>query len=114
MTIDELVYSQALSQAERFGKEVRHFTLDERIEFIRTQVLGGLDELHEVLAETGWKPWKKNGYGNVNREKFIKELTDVLIFWTNLAIAVDATPQELSAAIRATQTKNADRVAAGY
>lgn len=114
MTLDELIFSQALSQARRFGREVRYFTPDERIEFIRTQTLGALDELHEALHETGWKPWKTRGYAEVNRENFIEELADVLIFWANLAVAVGATGKEMADAVKAVQNKNDLRVAVGY
>lgn len=86
----------------------------EVIEYIRTQVLGATDELHEVLGETGWKPWKNEGYGDVNRDAYLLELADVLVFWTNLVVAVGGTAEEMELAIRTTQSKNNQRVIDGY
>jgi len=110
MTLAELLETQAASQERRFGSLPDAWPTYERIDYVKTQVLGALDELHEVLGETGWKPWKSEGYGTVNRDAYLSEISDVLVFVTNLVIAVGGTPDELEGCLRATQAKNQRRM----
>jgi len=112
--MDELLFSQAVDQAERYCGEVRSMPPAQRMEFIRTQTLGAVSELMEVLDETGWKPWRKSDFGAVDRERYIAELSDVFIFIANLACAVGCSGAELAAAIRKTQLKNQRRIEEGY
>lgn len=114
MNIGELLDSQARSQLQRFGKPLGDFTPYERIDFIRTQLLAALDELHEALHETGWKPWRTEGYAEVNRGAYLHELADVLVFIANLAVAVGATGDELHQVLTEVQAKNELRMASGY
>jgi hypothetical protein len=114
VTLEELLGSQLSSQLHRFGQHPASWSREERIEYIRTQTLGAVSELMEVLDETGWKPWKQDEYGAVDRGRYIDELSDVIIFITNLALAVGCTPDELSDAIRQTQDKNNRRIKEGY
>lgn len=54
------------------------------------------DELHEAMAEVGWKPWATNKY--VHREQFVKEMVDAWHFFMNLLLAVSPgmTPLEIT------------------
>lgn len=58
---------------------------EERIEFIRWNVLALTDELHEALNEVGWKPWATSRH--VNEELFMKEMVDAFHFFMNLVMA---------------------------
>lgn len=59
---------------------------EQRIEFIRTMAFACEDEIHEALAEVGWKPWATSRH--VNRNAFLKELVDAQLFLDNLMLAV--------------------------
>lgn len=54
--------------------------------YIRDVVLCATDELHEVLAEVHWKPWKdKRGIKDI--DKYREEMADVLHFILDLYLA---------------------------
>lgn len=84
----------------------------DRMDYIRTQALALTDELHEALAETGWKPWATSNH--INRDAYMGELADVFIFFMNLMIAGDITPTELMTVVKAKQIKNRKRQDDGY
>jgi NTP pyrophosphatase (non-canonical NTP hydrolase) len=84
----------------------------DRMEYLRTQSLALTDELHEALAETGWKPWATSNH--INRDAYAGELADVFIFFMNLMLVADITPSELLALVKEKQTKNAKRQDDGY
>lgn len=84
----------------------------EKMEYIRTQSLALTDELHEALAETGWKPWATSNHINVDAYK--SELVDVWIFLMNLMLVVGMAPSELVKLTQAKQLKNIKRQLAGY
>ena len=115
MDLKELLGAQTASQLDRFGNTLPvDWSAREVIGYIRIQVLAAVNELMELIDETGWKPWKSQGYTEINRERYIDELSDVIIFVTNLAVAVDCSPEELEAAIRKTMEKNETRKREGY
>jgi NTP pyrophosphatase (non-canonical NTP hydrolase) len=54
--------------------------------YVRDVVLCATDELHEVLAEVNWKPWKeKRGIKDI--DKYREEMADVLHFILDLYLA---------------------------
>lgn len=59
---------------------------EERIEFIKWNILACTDELHEALAEVGWKEWATSRH--FNRDAFLHELIDAQLFLHNLMLAV--------------------------
>lgn len=61
--------------------------------YIQVQTLACLDELHEALAEVGWKPWAKSRH--LNRDAFVGELIDAFHFLLNLFMAADVDTREL-------------------
>lgn len=83
-----------------------------RMEYIREQALALSDELHEALAETGWKTWATSNH--INRDAYAGELADVFIFFMNLMLIADITPSELMEIVRAKQIKNHKRQDDGY
>lgn len=78
-----------------------------KMEYLRTQSLALIDELHEALAETGWKPWATSQHVNV--ESFKGELVDVYLFFLNLMLAVEMNDGELMRLALAKQDKNVAR-----
>lgn len=59
---------------------------EQRMEFIRWNVLALTDELHEMLAETGWKPWASSQH--VNTVPAMNEMVDAWHFFMNLMLAL--------------------------
>ena len=115
MDLEELLAAQTASQLDRYGNTLPVDWEPKAVAgYIRMSVLGAIDELMEVLNEVGWKPWRKAGANEINREAYIDELSDVIIFVANLAVAVDCSADELEKAIRKTMEKNERRKAEGY
>lgn len=63
---------------------------DQRIDYVRWNILALTDELHEALAETKWKPWAPaRRYDQaVDNDKFGGELVDAMHFLINLFLVV--------------------------
>lgn len=83
-----------------------------KMQYIRDTALSLTDELHEALAETGWKPWASSNH--LNRDAYKGELSDVFIFFMNLMIVADITPAELMEYVKAKQIRNRERQAEAY
>lgn len=84
----------------------------ERKAYIREQALALLDEVHEALAETGWKSWATSDH--INRAAFASELADVYIFMMNLMLVADIPAHELCRLVLEKQVKNHKRQDEGY
>lgn len=84
-SLSALMEAQAELQRGSF-QDIYTFDSEQRMEFIRWNVLALTDELHEMLAECGWKPWATSRH--VNPIPALKELVDAFHFFMNLAIAV--------------------------
>lgn len=110
--LSKMLAEQERLQRESFGNDPKHLSGEALIDFIRWNTLALEDELHEALAETGWKPWATSKH--VNREAFIAELVDAFHFFMNLMLAVDCTADELFATYLEKHKLNAERQAAGY
>ncbi|AYN55899.2 deoxyuridine triphosphatase [Microbacterium phage Coltrane] len=82
------------------------------IEFIRWNVLALTDELHELLAETGWKPWATSRHVNLTAAR--GELVDAFHFFMNLALVLNMDGTELFEQYQAKRAKNAKRQEDGY
>lgn len=94
------------------GTSPRDFSQEGKIAFIQTNILALTDELHEALAEVGWKPWATSKHINV--DAFKSELIDAWHFFMNLCIVVDMTPDELYEMYIAKREKNIKRQTDGY
>jgi hypothetical protein len=84
----------------------------ERIQFIKDMNLALQDELHEFLAETGWKPWATSRH--INEESAKGELVDAFHFFMNLCMAVDLGPGELFERYVEKRMRNIKRQEEGY
>lgn len=86
MRIDD--YLRMQSQLQEYQKDGDPFNFNDeetRAEFIRWNILALTDELHEALAEVGWKPWATNR--DINVDAFLKEMVDAWHFFLNLLLA---------------------------
>lgn len=108
----EMLEAQHRLQVNSFGNDPTQLTDEERVEWIRWNVLALEDELHEALAEVGWKPWATSKH--VNREAFIGELVDAFHFFMNLMLVVNCTAEELTKAYSEKRGLNAKRQTEGY
>jgi NTP pyrophosphatase (non-canonical NTP hydrolase) len=112
--LDTLLLRQERVQRGVYGVTPSELEGRELAEYIRLNVLAATDELHEVLGEVGWKPWKTEGYGTVRRPEYVGELADVLLFVFNLAAAQGVTGDELTEALRLKWAENRRRQQDGY
>lgn len=111
--IQRMIELQRELQIKAYGKDPAEI-LDghERMDFIRWNVLALQDELHEALAETGWKPWAKAQH--VNEEAFYGEMVDAWHFFMNLMLVTGMTAERLEQGYLAKRLKNAARQEANY
>ena len=112
LSIDNMLAIQHALQVKSFGNDPKTLTEEERVEWIRWNMLALEDELHEALAETGWKPWATSKH--VNRMAFIGELVDAWHFFLNLLLVVDCDAAEFTQTYAKKRQLNAERQAAGY
>lgn len=70
------------------------------------------DELHEMLNETGWKPWATSRH--INMEGMKSELVDAFQFFMNLCFAARMDAGELMIRHANKLQKNYERAANGY
>jgi len=110
--ISDLIKMQNALQVASYKLSPADLEGEARIEFIRWNVLALEDELHEALAETGWKPWATSRH--VNEDAFKGELIDAFHFFMNLCIVAGMDGIELTERYAAKWAKNAKRQADGY
>lgn len=82
------------------------------IDFITWNVLALEDELHELLAETGWKPWAKSKH--INLEAARGEAIDALHFLLNLFLVLGMDADDVLERYLAKRQKNQKRQEADY
>lgn len=93
MDFQQLLETQAhLQTYQKDGPPLEFDDDEQRVEFIRWNVLALEDELHEMLQEVGWKPWATNR--QINTEAALKELVDALHFFLNLIMAIGSNDRE--------------------
>ena len=110
--LNQMMEAQRALQVEAYGKDPSELVGEERVMFIKNMSLALLDEIHEALAEVGWKPWATSRH--VNEEAFKGELVDAWHFFMNLMLAAHMDPFELMEKYMAKRQKNKDRQEAGY
>lgn len=79
---------------------------------VKESLLHVMVEAVEALREINFKPWKAKKF-SVNRVTLATELTDILQFWANAAIAMGFTAEELTDALRAKWGVNDQRIKDG-
>ena len=91
--IDELLTLQT-SLEQAWGRLPDLTDAEAVSEYIRQTVLCATDELHELLQEVHWKPWKE-GHGIRDVEAYREELADVIHFVLDLYLAAGLTGDDL-------------------
>jgi dimeric dUTPase (all-alpha-NTP-PPase superfamily) len=88
-------------------------------EYTNVMLLALFDEIAEVMRETAWKNpelipfgWKKGQA--FDRDKYVKELADVLHFFVNLCLVRDITAREIHNAYLGKNRENHKRKDHGY
>lgn len=76
---------------------------------VKENLLHVMVEAVEALREINFKPWKTKHH-EVDRLKLATELTDILQFWANAALAFGLTAEELESALRLKWTINQQRI----
>lgn len=112
MELQDAINAQYELQKNSFGADPKNLDVEDSLEWIRWNVLALEDELHELLAETGWKPWAKSKH--INRDAYVSELVDAFHFLMNLMIVVDCDADEFLAKYAEKRGLNAQRQAEGY
>lgn len=82
----QMFYDQREMQIASFGLDPAEATLEERVEYIRWNVLALEDELHEMLRETSWKPWASATF--IHRDEAFNEMVDAWHFFMNIMWAI--------------------------
>ena len=109
---DALEAQNDLQVAAYGGQSPRDLSDEDRAAFISWNALALTDELHEALAEVGWKPWATSRH--LNRDAFMGELVDMLHFFMNLMLAGNISAEELLEAYQKKREKNIKRQEDGY
>lgn len=112
MTFNEALAAQLELQIKSYGNSPMDLDEAGRLEWIRWNILALEDELHEALAEVGWKPWAKSKH--INRHAFVSELVDAFHFLMNLMLVVDCSADEFLEKYFEKRGLNAKRQADGY
>lgn len=111
--LSEMFELQANLQRETYGAHPGDIVDPiERIQFFKDMKLALQDELHEALAEIGWKPWATSKH--FNEEAVQGELVDAMHFFMNLCMAANMTPEMLFEKYQAKRLKNIKRQEEGY
>lgn len=110
--LEEIFAQQKKMQKSSFGVNVDQLNDDEKIVFIKDMIIALEDELHEALAEVGWKPWASSKH--INRDAFANELIDAFHFLINLFLVVGVDASELAERYYSKADKNKKRQIEGY
>lgn len=94
------------------GRQPHELPDTEKMAYIREQALALTDEIHEAMAETGWKSWASSNH--INREAYLSELADAYIFLMNLCLVSGHTAADLARVVLEKQFKNHKRQDDGY
>lgn len=79
---------------EQWGRLVDPTNPEHVSQYVREVVLCASDELHEVLAEVHWKPWKQSR-GIKDMAAYREELADLMHFVIDLYLAGGLTAQDM-------------------
>jgi hypothetical protein len=110
--LENVFSTQAEFQRVYFGHDFETMSRNERIDYVRWNILALLDEMHEALAEVGWKPWALAKY--FNKHSFQGELVDAFHFFVNLCLASGMDAQALMKRYHRKQRVNRERQDNGY
>lgn len=99
-------------QREGYSKDPTKLTDEQRADWFRWNAFALSDELHELMAEVGWKPWATSRH--VDTQRVAEEAADLLHFFANLLLAAGVDGCMLAHAYIAKRIKNEQRQVEGY
>lgn len=108
--IGDLDMLKAIFQKQSDLQKKLEVTMDQP--YITNMSMALMQEVHEALRETPWKPWKKQQ--TFNHENYLKELADALHFFVNLCLADGITPDMLFDAYMEKNKENVVRKETNY
>lgn len=85
--------AQLNAQITAYKKNPQELHGEELMWFLTWNSFALEDEIHEAMAETGWKPWATSKH--INQEAFHGELVDAFHFFMNLCLASGLTAELL-------------------
>lgn len=106
------MFDQQIELQKKMGHDFIWMSREERIDYFKEMVLGLTDELHEALAEMGWKSWSSSRH--INEEKVVGELVDAFHFLLNLFLSMNVDVDEVFERYQAKHTVNNTRQQVGY
>lgn len=92
--LEDLFERQKELQKYFGNNDLENFTEEEKQQYTKDNILGLLDETHEVLRETNWKHWRKTKKP-INEENLKEEIVDVFHFFINLCIVWGFSAEEI-------------------
>lgn len=110
-SLHTMLADQAEAQ-KTIGNDHTAMTPDQWADHMRTMAFSVCDEVHEAMAEVGWKPWATSRH--INSEEFMGEMTDAWLFFMNMMIAGGMTAEDLIARTAKKQNNLLNRIASGY
>lgn len=96
-----------------FGNNLENFNEEDKQQYTKDNVLGLLDETHEILRETNWKHWRKTKK-DIDKQHLLEELSDAMHFFINLCIAWGLSADELYEAYLKKDKKIYERIEGDY
>lgn len=117
-TLADLLEAQLKLQIEHMKDgDPRTLTGDAMADFMRWNAFALTDEVHEAMAEVGWKPWATNRA--IDEEAFLGEMVDGFHFFMNMLLCGVRRPPEVIAqkfeeAYFRKNQRNAERQQEGY
>ena len=88
-----LIEDQQYREGRTRAPNPSRWSNEEKIQYLKDMILAGEDELHEAMAEMGWKPWASSRH--INRDAVVSELVDTMQFIMNMLTALGATAGEV-------------------
>jgi len=114
ITMEEALELQSRLQAETYGKPLEELTGEEFKDAMRTHTLALLDEVHEVLRETSWKPWKRGDGTDFNAKAAREEMVDAFHFFMNVMLLLGIDWDDLLLGYEEKRAENVARQKRGY
>lgn len=109
--LSDLIEKQRQLQRE-FGYPIDEKDIATKASLLKDYSIAALDEIHESMAEFSWKTWASDEF--INRDSYISELADEVLFLINRLIVVDCSENEFIETIYKKIDKNVDRLSHSY
>ena len=114
----EMIAAQLRLQKEHMKDgDPQQLTGDAMADFMRWNAFALEDEIHEAMAEVGWKPWATNR--SIAEDSFLGEMVDAFHFFMNMLLcALPDSPEVIAEKFKTAYYKknqiNAQRQEEGY